>query len=37
MFATNGGGLYEYFAEVSFLELPKDIGRLQKISRFYRY
>jgi hypothetical protein len=37
MFTTNGGGLDEYFAEISSLELPKDMERLQEISRFYRY
>jgi quercetin dioxygenase-like cupin family protein len=37
MFTTNGGGLDEYFAEISSLELPKDMKRLQEISRIYRY
>jgi quercetin dioxygenase-like cupin family protein len=37
MFTTNGGGLDEYFAEISSLVLPKDMERLQEISRFYRY
>jgi quercetin dioxygenase-like cupin family protein len=37
MFTTNGGGLDEYFAEISPLQLPQDMGRLQEISRFYRY
>jgi quercetin dioxygenase-like cupin family protein len=37
MFTTNGGGLDEYFAEISPLELPRDMERLQEISRFYRY
>ena len=37
MFTTNGGGLDEYFAEISSLRLPDDMERLQEISRFYRY
>ena len=37
MFTTNGGGLDEYFAKISSLKPPKDIERLQEISRFYRY
>lgn len=37
MFTTNGAGLDEYFAAISSLELPKDMARLQEISRFYRY
>jgi hypothetical protein len=36
MFTTNAGDLDEYFTEISSLELPKDMGRLQEISRFYR-
>jgi hypothetical protein len=36
MFTTNGGGLDEYFAEISSLRLPGDMERLQEISRFYR-
>ena len=31
------GAKDEYFAEISSLELPKDMERLQEISRFYRY
>lgn len=37
MFTTNGGGLDEYFIEISTLRLPDDKERLQEISRFYRY
>jgi uncharacterized cupin superfamily protein len=37
MFMTNGGGLDEYFAEISPLRLPEDRDRLNEISRFYRY
>ena len=37
MFTTNGGGLDEYFAAISSFELPKDMARLQEISRSYRY
>jgi quercetin dioxygenase-like cupin family protein len=37
MFMTNGGGLDEYFAEISPLRLPEDKERLNEISRFYRY
>ena len=37
MFTTNGGGLDEYFAEISSLQRPRDMSRLQEISRFYRY
>ena len=37
MFTTNGGGLDEYFAEISSLRLPDDMNRLVEISRFYRY
>jgi hypothetical protein len=32
-----GGGLDEYFAEISPLKLPQDMERLNEISRFYRY
>ena len=37
IFTTNGSGLDEYFAEISSLDLPKDMERLQEVSRFYRY
>jgi quercetin dioxygenase-like cupin family protein len=37
MFTTNGGGLDDYFAEIAPLQLPRDMDRLQEISRFYRY
>jgi mannose-6-phosphate isomerase-like protein (cupin superfamily) len=37
LFMTNGGGLDEYFAEISRLKLPQDMERLNEISRFYRY
>ena len=37
MFTTTGGGLDEYFAEISSLRLPDDMERLQEVSRFYRY
>jgi len=37
MFVTNGGGLDEYFQEISNLVLPKDMDRLNEISHFYNY
>ncbi len=37
LFTTNGGGLDEYFAEISSLVLPRDIERLQEISKYYNY
>jgi hypothetical protein len=37
MFTTTGGGLDEYFAEISSLRLPDGMERLQEVSRFYRY
>jgi mannose-6-phosphate isomerase-like protein (cupin superfamily) len=37
VFMTNGGGLDDYFAEISTLRLPEDMERLNEISRFYRY
>ena len=37
MFTTNGGGLDEYFAEISSLRLPDDLERLLEISKHYRY
>ena len=37
MFITNGGGLDEYFQEISDLVLPRDMDRLNEISRYYNY
>ncbi len=37
MFYTNAGGLDEYFALISPLNLPKDMDRLMKISSHYGY
>ena len=37
LFVTNGGGLDEYFAEISTLRLPEDLERLLEISKFSRY
>ena len=37
MFVTNAGGLDEYFALISPLELPRDFGRLTEISRHCGY
>ncbi len=37
MIVTNGGGLDEYFAAISLLELPRDMETFQTISRHYRY
>ena len=37
MIMTNGGGLDEYFAAISSLELPRDVEEFQTISRHYHY
>lgn len=37
MFVTNAGGLDEYFASISALELPRDSDRLTEISKQYGY
>lgn len=37
MFVTNAGGLDEYFALISPLELPRDFERLMEISKHYGY
>jgi quercetin dioxygenase-like cupin family protein len=37
LFVTNGGGLDEYFAQISALRLPGDLERLLEISKHYRY
>jgi hypothetical protein len=37
LFVTNGGGLDEYFAQISSLRLPDDLHRLLEISKVYRY
>lgn len=37
MFVTNAGGLDEYFAAISTLELPQDLEQLTVISRHYGY
>ena len=37
MFITNGGGLDEYFKEISDLVLPRDMDRLNQISHYYNY
>lgn len=37
MLMTNGGGIDEYFANISQLRLPQDQGRLAEISAFYGY
>jgi mannose-6-phosphate isomerase-like protein (cupin superfamily) len=36
MFITNGGGLDEYFAEISSLRVPEDEERLNEINRHYQ-
>ena len=35
MLMTNGGGIDEYFANISELRLPKDQERLGEISTYY--
>ena len=37
MFMTNGAGLDEYFAEISRLQLPKDMDQLLEISKSFQY
>ena len=37
LFVTNGGGLDEYFKEISPLRVPIDMERLNEISHFYNY
>ena len=36
-FVTNGGGLDEYFTDISTLTVPQDVDRLNEISRHYGY
>lgn len=37
MLMTNGGGIDEYFANISELRLPQDKERLAEISSYYGY
>ena len=37
MFMATPGGLDEYFAEITNLQMPQDLDRLQEISRHYGY
>jgi hypothetical protein len=37
MLMTNGGGIDEYFANISKLRPPQDMERLAEISSYYGY
>jgi mannose-6-phosphate isomerase-like protein (cupin superfamily) len=37
LLTTNGGGIDEYFENISKLKLPEDLARLEEISAHYGY
>src|ERR1700761_9167779 len=37
MLSTNGGGIDEYFENITDLRLPQDLDRLTEISAYYGY